>query len=702
MNPRLLVGLLAMGLAITLQNNGAISAQVACVPVLDHMEITQAVQHDPCAITGVPPCSNPPGGPTGQIALRDRRMTTVRMYVKPPAGCPNQTVPQTDSRLSISDNGSGIGLYNFVWNSDNGPIAAHQPVWNRALASETLNFTFFPYNWQGTGPHTIQFRACVGLGATAYDVGSNCEWSAPITRIFTPRTSPDFAGVEIHYKGLLPESANAQEEEASRPLRAMLPLQEDGDGGYRLLEIPLVWPASDVENMSRDGLKVRMDNYFNNMGDASPDYLYGWLNDDAMNLANAGGWGWPEQPIAFGYSDEMHKQIYIHELGHNFDFLHEEFGPTIDSPGLSIFGWDVLDRMQAGIDHKEPNSYEVMSNRWSPGGNDQWIDPLYYTSPNIPAFGGGPELPPPSLMSGTPTSQTFMSVPVFPPSGGGTWSIGRIFDHQATMLPIVPEMGGAGRLDILDGQQNVLFSTTFDSRAICAGCAPTSLAATTIRVPQLPQAETAKVYYNAQLQDSRLRSSHAPAVTMISPTQGSTLGSQLTVSWNATDADLDSLRASVAISRDGAKWFPIGTLLDTNSVVVDTAKLPSGNTLRTRVSVSDGFNVTTAEVTGLVLGPNRNPVPVILSPAPNTVLRRGALLSLVGNARDVEDDELSGGSLSWYSNVDGYLGSGSALSVVGPASSLGTFFSAGPHTVELRATDSQGATSSDFVTITVQ
>jgi hypothetical protein len=76
------------------------------------------------------------------------------------------------------------------------------------------------------------------------------------------------------------------------------------------------------------------------------------------------------------------------------------------------------------------------------------------------------------------------------------------------------------------------------------------------------------------------------------------------------------------------------------------------------------------------------------------------MLSLSGLAHDPEDGEMSPSQIQWFSDIDGLLGSGSALSIVTPYGSS-TPLSSGVQVIELRATDTLGATATDSVTVTV-
>lgn len=91
--------------------------------------------------------------------------------------------------------------------------------------------------------------------------------------------------------------------------------------------------------------------------------------------------------------------------------------------------------------------------------------------------------------------------------------------------------------------------------------------------------------------------------------------------------------------------------------------------------------------------PNQSPTATISSPDDGATFDVGAAVVFEGSASDPEDGNLSGSSLSWSSDVDGNLGTGTSVTV--------SDLSEGTHQVTLEATDSEGATGSDAVSITV-
>jgi VCBS repeat-containing protein len=89
---------------------------------------------------------------------------------------------------------------------------------------------------------------------------------------------------------------------------------------------------------------------------------------------------------------------------------------------------------------------------------------------------------------------------------------------------------------------------------------------------------------------------------------------------------------------------------------------------------------------------NHNPVVLINTPANGATFNTGNAVSFSGTASDFEDGDLTA-SLVWTSDLDGQIGSGGSFS----RSDL----SVGVHTITATATDSQGLTGVNTVTLTV-
>jgi chitodextrinase len=90
---------------------------------------------------------------------------------------------------------------------------------------------------------------------------------------------------------------------------------------------------------------------------------------------------------------------------------------------------------------------------------------------------------------------------------------------------------------------------------------------------------------------------------------------------------------------------------------------------------------------------NEMPSATITAPEANAVFTQGETITFTGSALDPEEGPLTGSALVWISNMDGSIGSGTTFTR--DDLSLGT------HTITLTATDSQGASGSDTVLISI-
>jgi len=90
---------------------------------------------------------------------------------------------------------------------------------------------------------------------------------------------------------------------------------------------------------------------------------------------------------------------------------------------------------------------------------------------------------------------------------------------------------------------------------------------------------------------------------------------------------------------------------------------------------------------------NISPTATITNPANNSRYDEGDTIRFTGFGDDAEDGTLTGSFLVWTSSIDGQIGTGTTFTR--------DTLSVGTHTITLTATDSDGATGSDLVSITV-
>jgi len=121
----------------------------------------------------------------------------------------------------------------------------------------------------------------------------------------------------------------------------------------------------------------------------------------------------------------------------------------------------------------------------------------------------------------------------------------------------------------------------------------------------------------------------------------------------------------------------INTLTIGEHLITLTAKNSSG------IAGIDFISITVA---------NHPPVPLITSPNSGNSFDAGEVIRFAGYATDEEDGDLTGSSLSWKSNIDGYLGSGVQFSKA---------LSYGEHTISLTAKDSHGDVATYSISLTI-
>jgi len=126
---------------------------------------------------------------------------------------------------------------------------------------------------------------------------------------------------------------------------------------------------------------------------------------------------------------------------------------------------------------------------------------------------------------------------------------------------------------------------------------------------------------------------------------------------------------------------------------LSTSDLSTGTHLVTfRVTDSDGEN--NSDTIVIVIKENTLPVAHISGPADYSTYLAGTPVSFNGTGTDGEDGVLTGASLVWTSNLDGWLGTGVVMS--------SSVLSSGTHAITLTVTDSVDASDMDRIHIVVE
>ena len=188
--------------------------------------------------------------------------------------------------------------------------------------------------------------------------------------------------------------------------------------------------------------------------------------------------------------------------------------------------------------------------------------------------------------------------------------------------------------------------------------------------------------------DDDATSSTNPTALIAQPTDGATLNTPAAVSLEGAGTDVqdgDIPDGSLAWASDVD-----GSLGTGGSLVVE---LSVGDHTLTLTALDSDGNTGDASVDVVVTDSNALPQAFIDSPADGASFVEGDTLAFAGRATDLEDGDLTGGSLFWTSSVDGAFGSGTEASLVGA--------SLGAHSILLTAVDSQGASGIASIAINV-
>ncbi|MTD45079.1 hypothetical protein GKE82_12450 [Conexibacter sp. W3-3-2] len=174
----------------------------------------------------------------------------------------------------------------------------------------------------------------------------------------------------------------------------------------------------------------------------------------------------------------------------------------------------------------------------------------------------------------------------------------------ATGTPDTADPDGPLALELLDADGAVLATHRFAAASLHAAVGIGTAepphdaladAAFSARVPLVAGAARLRLRRGPAVLATRTASAAAPAVTVVSPAAGATVGAgqRTTIRWTATDADGDPLRSTVEISKDGADWIAVGADLAEPQIEVTMPDAFVGDTARVRVTTTDGWHRTT-------------------------------------------------------------------------------------------------------------
>jgi len=179
-----------------------------------------------------------------------------------------------------------------------------------------------------------------------------------------------------------------------------------------------------------------------------------------------------------------------------------------------------------------------------------------------------------------------------------------------------------------------------------------------------------------------------PSVSILSPLNGAVLTTGTLVGFTGSAIDQEDGDISSRIS-----WTFNGSVLGTGSDVNVTF---GKGVFRILASVTDsGLKTATTSVEISVVDNPENTAPSvsIITPAETSSVIKGTEVRFSASASDNEEGNITN-RIKWASSIDGNFGTGGDL--------LYSLFSSGVHTIYANITDSNGLTSSDAVSLTVE
>ncbi len=170
---------------------------------------------------------------------------------------------------------------------------------------------------------------------------------------------------------------------------------------------------------------------------------------------------------------------------------------------------------------------------------------------------------------------------------------------------------------------------------------------------------------------------------------------QVTISW---DTVTGATSYNIYWSTEQGVTKETGTKISTFSSPYTHTGLTNGTTYYYVVTAENSYGEsdesTEVSVTPIAIGTNTSPTATITSPSDGSTYTEGDTITFTGTGEDAEDGTLTGDSLVWTSNIDGQIGTGESFTY--------NTLSLGIHTIALTVTDSDGATGSDSITVTVR
>ena len=177
-----------------------------------------------------------------------------------------------------------------------------------------------------------------------------------------------------------------------------------------------------------------------------------------------------------------------------------------------------------------------------------------------------------------------------------------------------------------------------------------------------------------------------PVVTISAPTSAGQYVETTHIAFIASASDVEDGDLSSAITWTSDRD---GTLANGNQF--NTAQLSIG-AHQIQASVEDSGETTSHAQLAITITENQVPTITVASPSSGSTANVSSAIQLQATAADGDEGDLSA-NINWYSNVDGLLGTGTALNT--------SFAKSGSHIISARVEDSHGGVAIERVLIDV-
>jgi hypothetical protein len=573
----------------------------------------------------------------GGIPLIARKATAVRVYVKLGDG-PLAPLAGVTARLHGYRDGKEM-QDSPLEKPANGSITAPN-VPQRGDTGHSLNFRL-PPDWTNDGK--LMLRAEVMSQKDDANAKNN-DHSVEVTFLKGKRIYIDYFRVCYRTEANCPQASPQVMQQMKEFVLKTYPVGEDDLIWARAPIDKWVWDRSDLskaEGYNAFLATVRQRHMLLSRDDpGNQGYLVAWLPGDDNGISVAGlGYQPGNEVFVKDYSALGPDGIFssqrglAHELGHNFGLTHTKRNEAECSGGNEQgLDWPYADAKthEVGFDPVSmqvvpATAYDFMSA--CPSKLQIWISNHHYRK-----LLGGPLNPKAAHdASGFSADDLFASaaphrlrLPVQAPAAtaepaeylvvtgsarrdGSGGRIGATYHVTTTAPPEPPVARGnhclrlaASGTTAADYCFNLAFLDHWTGKALDEEYF-------TFRVALPPGAAKLSLMRGNKELTALTASKSAPAVTITSPTRGSTWSGAGTVAWSATDADGDTLTYAVQYSPDAGKtWYPLAVDVQEPRLAVDTTALAPGREVLLRVLATDGLNTTTEQVGPFTIAAQRD------------------------------------------------------------------------------------------------